>query len=450
MAATALPKASFLNWLWQPVENAPLVVFRWCFGLLLFLETAGAIATGWVRQNLVEPKWHFPFIGFEWLTPLPGSGMYYYYAVMAALGLLVMVGFYYRASLTLFTLMWWASYLMQKISYNNHYYLLLLLCFLMLLVPAHAYASLDARRKPVLKAYTCPRWCLLIFVAQMGMVYTYAGVAKLDADWLAGIPIKIWFSGKAHFWLIGPLLQEPWFQQLVVYGGLAFDLLITPLLLWRRTRVFAFAVAVFFHGFNEAVFHIGIFPFLALALCLFFFEPESVRRMFLRRKPAVTPEEFTPRLPVSWREKALLVLLGVYFVFQVLLPLRHFWFPGNPNWTEEGHRMAWHMMLRSKSGEANFKVVADGHTFWVEPAAHLTPKQARKLAAYPDLLWQFSQYLARDFKARGYQQVEVYVHAQASLNLRPSQPLVDSTVNLAAVPWRPFTPASWIVPLQGK
>ena len=32
------------------------------------------------------------------------------------------------------------------------------------------------------------------------------------------------------------------------------------------------------------------------------------------------------------------------------MPLRHFLYPGDPSWTEEGHNLAWHMRLRSKSG----------------------------------------------------------------------------------------------------
>ncbi|KAA3440399.1 HTTM domain-containing protein [Rufibacter hautae] len=442
-------KPSLLTWLRQPVDNAPLVVFRWLFGLLLFLETAGAIITGWVKKNLVEPTVSFPFIGFEWLRPLPGNGMYFYYGLMALLGLLVMVGLYYRASMVLFTVLWWGTYLMQKTSYNNHYYLLLVLCFLMLLVPAHAYASVDARRKPELKSLSCPRWCLVIFVAQMGIVYTYASVAKMNADWLAGIPIKVWFANKSHFWLIGGLLQETWFQKLVVYGGIFFDLLIVPLLLWRRTRFLAFCMAIFFHGFNSAIFHIGIFPYLALALCLFFFPPETIRRRFLRKKPAFTASE-SPVQEISTRERLFFWFLGIHLLVQVLLPLRHWWFPGNPNWTEEGHRMSWHMMLRTKNGYASFKVLADNQLFWEYPENHLTAKQARTVATHPDLLWQYCQFLERKYRQQGYREVKVFAHTQVSLNKRPFQLLVDSTVNLAGVAWLPHQPSPWIVPLQEK
>ncbi len=38
-------------------------------------------------------------------------------------------------------------------------------------------------------------------------------------------------------------------------------------------------------------------------------------------------------------------------IWQVYLPVRHYFIPGNVFWTEEGHRMAWRMMLRNKAGE---------------------------------------------------------------------------------------------------
>ncbi|HSR60491.1 MAG TPA: HTTM domain-containing protein, partial [Robiginitalea sp.] len=64
--------------LFSRIDNSPLVLFRICFGVLIALECFGAIATGWVRRTLVEPEFTFPFIGFEWLQPLPGMGMYGY------------------------------------------------------------------------------------------------------------------------------------------------------------------------------------------------------------------------------------------------------------------------------------------------------------------------------------------------------------------------------------
>lgn len=442
---TAAP--AWLTWLRQPVDNSPLIIFRVFFGLLLALEAGGAIATGWVKRNLIDPTVHLPFIGFEWLKPLPGAGMYVYYGLMAALGVLVMVGLYYRASLAAYTLLWWAAYLMQKASYNNHYYLVLLLCFLMLLVPAQAYASVDARRNPALRSLTCPRWCLAIFVAQIGLVYTFAALAKIYPDWLQALPIRLWFSNKAHWPVVGPWLQQPWLQIVIAYGGILFDLLITPLLLWRRTRQGAFIWSLFFHLFNSLVFQVGIFPYLGMAFSVFFFPPETSRRLFFRRKPPLPAVDLPLTSAAENRIPAIFYLLAIYFSIQLILPVRHWFIPGDVHWTEEGHRMAWQMMLRAKTGTIYFEVKdpTNGKTQIIYPAQFLTPKQAAAVATHPDLIWQFAQFLKQHFRAQGYRRVQVFAFAHVSLNGRPLQPFINPRTDLAAVPWEPFRPADWIL-----
>ena len=79
------------------------------------------------------------------------------------------------------------------------------------------------------------------------------------------------------------------------------------------------------------------------------------------------------------------------------MPLRHLLYPGNVSWTEEGHRFAWHMMLREKSGRAIFTVTdpASGRVWRVRLSDHLTPRQIRKMSTRPDMLLQFAHYLAR-------------------------------------------------------
>ena len=435
---------SFATFLFQPVDNSPLVLFRVVFGLLIALEAGGAIATGWVRRVFVEAEFTFNFIGFEWLQPLLGETMYIVYATMAVLGTMVMLGYRYRFAIVSYQLLWTVSYLLQKSSYNNHYYLLILLCGLMAVVPAHRYYSLDVKQGLVAQSLTCPRWCLLIFVLQVGIVYFFAALAKLYPGWIAGEPIAIWFASKSHFFLIGSLLQETWLQQSVVYGGIFFDALIVPLLLWKRTRPYAFAIGVVFHLFNSAVFHIGIFPYMMIGIGVFFFPPEQVRRWFFRRKPAAVFSS-TVVYPVK---RWVIGILTVYFLWQVYLPLRHHLYYGDVFWTEEGHRMAWRMMLRTRWGTVTFRVVdtTSGKSWNANPSDYLTIKQKQKLASHPDMIWQFSQFLEQEYQKQGYSDVAVYATAQASLNGSDLMPLTDGTVDLTAVDWHPFRHAAWIVP----
>lgn len=432
------------NILFRQVDNSPLIFFRMAFGLLIFLEAWGAIATGWVYRAFIEPQYTFPFIDFSWLQPLPGNGMYFYYIVMGLAGLMVMFGFYYRVGISLYTVMWAGVYFMQKTNYNNHYYLLLLLCILMCFLPAHAWASYDAKRNPKIRSLSCPQWCLWLFVIHITLVYTYASIAKMYPDWLDAKPLAIWFRGKADYILVGDLLQKEWFRYAVAYGGIAFDLLISPGMIWKKTRKYAFAASIFFHLFNSAVFQVGIFPYMGIAWGVFFFNPETIRNLFFKKKPKFLSPENPPNPRLN--QKILVYALGAYLVLQLLLPLRHHLFPGNVFWTEEGHRLSWRMMLRAKYGSVNFTIKDNQSdaTWQINSYDYLTRKQAGAIATRPDMCWQFVQILKKEFSEKGYEDVSIYANGYVSLNAHPSKPLYKPDYDLAKAEWHRFQSSPWL------
>jgi ABC-type multidrug transport system fused ATPase/permease subunit len=278
--------------LFREIDNAPLIVFRIFFGFLLACETFGAILTGWVKENLVRPQFTFSHIGMEWLQPLPGSGMYYYFALMGVLGLLVMLGYKYRITLGLYTILWAGAYFMQKTSYNNHYYLLLLVCIIMLFLPANRYASVDAKQNPEIKKLSMPAWCSWVMIAQVAIVYFFATIAKFYPDWLDGTFTKNLLdrstSGAFH-----EIATQKWFYLFIAYAGIFFDLLVIPLLLFKKTRTIAFIASLIFHIFNSITLQIGIFPFFALTFVVFFYPPEKIRKLFFRKKPQLINPGYT-------------------------------------------------------------------------------------------------------------------------------------------------------------
>lgn len=432
------------KWLFKQVDNSALVVFRVFFGLLITIEAWGAIWTGWIERTLIEPQFTFNFIGFEFLQPLPGNGMLWYYGVMGVFGIFVMLGFKYRLSMLVYGLMWASVYLMQKSSYNNHYYLLMLWCFIMVFLPAHCWLSIDAWRNKKLRKIAMPRWVWLFIVGQLWIVFTYAALAKLYPDWLDGTLPAILMKSKEDYWLVGEFLQQSWVRYAIAYFGLFFDLFVIPALLWKRTRVPAFFAAVFFHLFNSFIFHIGIFPYLSLAFSLFFFPAEKINQWFLlRRKPFYEAGDII----VPHYKKPLVAILGVWFVVQIGLPLRHWFFEDNVLWTEEGHRLSWRMMLRSKSGRSTFKVVEKGttDTIYVKNKNYLSRKQLRSVNSKPDMLWQFAQRLEKEYKEKG-KDVEVYIDAKVRVNGRPLRRLIDPKVDMAAEKWYHFKHHDWILP----
>lgn len=129
------------------------------------------------------------------------------------------------------------------------------------------------------------------------------------------------------------------------------------------------------------------------------------------------------------------------------MPLRHFLYPGDVNWTEEGHRFSWHMMLREKTGDVEFVAtqLATGATFPVDPHAYLTSSRIAAMKPRPDMILQFCHWVADDL-SRTMGPVEIRVRASLSLNGRPEQLLIDPDVNLAEQP-RNLWPAPWIVQL---
>lgn len=432
------------NLLFRRIDNSALIVFRIIFGLLCFLESVGAIFTGWIKRTLVDPEFTFSFIGLDWLQPLPGSGMYFYYAIMGVFGLGIMLGYRYRFSAFMFTVMWAGVYFMQKASYNNHYYLLVVLGVIMAIQPANRYLSLDVKRNPSIQNISMPQWSAWVFILQMFIVYTYGSIAKIYPDWLDTSVMEILMKSKANYWLVGDLLQQKWVHYFLAYGGILFDGLVIPLLLIRKTRKWAFFASIFFHVFNSIVFQVGIFPYLSLAFCLFFFEPKTIHSIFLKSKPFYNSDEvIVPKLA-----NAFVLVLAVHFVVQLALPLRHHFIEDDVLWTEEGHRMSWRMMLRTKNGFGSYQIVnhTKDSTFYVKLHDYVSVKQRKMLFTKPDVIWQFSQRLKSEYQAKG-DSISVYLKRnKVVVNGKDKKPFVNPDIDLAAVKWDPFKHSEWLYP----
>lgn len=435
------------KWLFKSVDNSQLVIFRMLFGFLIACECWGAIFTGWIRRGLIEPKFTFNFIGLDFLQPLPGNGMYFYFGIMGALGICIMLGYRYILSCVSFTILWGSVYLMQKSSYNNHYYLLWILTMIMSVLPAHKDLSLDAKLQYTSRSNTMPNWVWFLIVGQLFIVYTYASVAKLYPDWLNHTVAANLMASKASYPIVGEVLQKDWAHKIITYTGILFDLLIIPALLFKRTRKVAFGIAVFFHLYNSIVLQIGIFPYLALAFCLFFFPTAKVRLWFYPKKQKNSTIQ-NVNYPVS---KVVVVLVSIWLLIQVALPLRHWFIKGDVLWTEEGHRLSWRMMLRSIRATNTFYVVKKG-SFTTEKVVlkdFLTVKQINSMGGKPDMIWQFAQRLKKTYKEKGID-ISVYVKNRTRVNGSESHQLIDPKVDLANVKWNYFSHNNWIISPEEK
>ncbi len=422
-------------------DNAALVIFRSLFGLLMVLESFGAIATGWVRKTLVEPKFTFNFIGFDFLQILQGQLMYSYFVIMGIVSIFFMLGYKYKWSSIGLALLWTGCYLMQKASYNNHYYLIMLVSWSFVFLPAAKDFSLDSILTKSRNSF-CEHWQILLFKIQLGIVFIFGSIAKLYPGWLEATFIKNAFNAKKNYWLIGDLLGSEPFQYLISYGGIIFDALIVPLLWYKPTRKIAFIGLLIFNLFNSVVFQIGIFPYMVIAMAVFFYDGEWLRNTFLKKYPVVTASSVEPSKPY------LLYGFSVFILIQVFLPLRHHFFEGDVNWNEAGHRCSWRMMLRSKHGKIKFEVHnhSNNKTDKIVLSEYLTTKQINDLATKPDFMWQFAQYLKKEYDKEGKSNISIHVtENKVWLNRKGGRSLISPKTDLAKEKWNYFGNNNWIL-----
>jgi hypothetical protein len=447
--------------LFNPVDISFLVFFRILFGGIMLWEVYRYFSYGWITRYFVEPVITFTYYGFSWVKPWPGRGMYIHFLVLGVSAACVMAGFLYRFATPVFFLAFTYFFLLDQTRYLNHFYLVCLISFLMCFLPAERAFSVDAWLRPKIRSDVVPAWTLWLLRAQVGIPYFYGGIAKLNSDWLrGGEPMRTWLSPLTRASGGSPVFTSDWVVYGFVIGGLMLDLLVVPLLLWRRTRLFAFAAAVVFNLINAVIFDIGIFPWLMLGALLIYFPPDLMRRFarafmspeegFVDAQPAQAPvrSENNSCPSLSTSEKLVAGLLAAYLAVHLLLPLRHYLYPGNVSWTEEGHNFAWHMKLRTKVGEAVFTVThpASGQTWTIKPEDYLKSHQLMKMITKPDLIVQFAHFLAEEKGREGYEDVEVRARVMASLNGRQRQLLIDPNVDLAKEEVS-LLPEPWIVPL---
>ena len=459
-------KASFLQRtcaaLFEPIDISFLVFFRIIFGGIIVWEVYRYFTYDWITRYFVEPAVTFTYYGFSWVKPWPGRGMYIHFLVLGLAAAFVSLGFLYRIAAPVLFLAFTYFFLLDQTRYLNHFYLVCLISFLMCFLPAERAFSVDALLRRKIRSDVVPAWTLWLLRAQVGIPYFYGGIAKLNSDWIpGGEPMRIWLSPLTKIPAFGHVFAADVVVYSFVIGGLLIDLLVVPLLLWRRTRLFAFAAAVAFNLLNALIFEIGIFPWLMLGALLIFFPPDLVRRFarafnspgeeFEKVKPAqsaVKIAEGTSCPSLITSQKLVVGLLAAYLAVQIILPLRHYLYPGNVSWTEEGHNFAWHMKLRTKVGEAVFTVThpRSGQTWTIKPGDYLESHQVMKMSTKPDLILHFSHYLAEEKRREGYDDVEVRARVMVSLNGRQPQLLIDPNLDLTKEHVS-LLPAPWIVPL---
>lgn len=444
------------EWFISPTHIAPLATLRIAFGAIMLVSTLRFISRGWVNAFYIKPQFHFTFFGFGWVKPLGEVGTYALFVVMAIAALMVAIGLLYRAAITLFFLTFTYAELMDKTTYLNHYYFVSIIAFLLILVPAGRYFSVDARLRPQIKADHVPGWCVNIFKLQLILVYFFAGLSKLNYDWLiAAMPLRIWLPANSNLWLVGGLLTQLWVAYVFSWFGFLFDLLIGFFLLDSRYRGWAYLFVLVFHLATGWFFKIGMFPYIMILMTLVFFSTEThlkIQQMLSRLlgvKPSNENINKTYHQPKT-SSRIIATILVIHFVLQLILPLRYLMYPGKLYWTEEGYRFSWRVMLMEKGGTAFFHVKdpQTGKSAEVINSQYLTTFQETQMSTQPDMILQYAHFLADVYRKKGIQNPVVIAESYVTLNGSGSRLYVDTTINLAAQQETLFGHRKWIRPFK--
>lgn len=481
----------------QPVEIYSLVIIRIAFGLVMFWEVLRYLENNWIEHYWIKPKFNFAYPYFEWLSPLTGDGMIYLFYVLGVLALCIALGLFYRFSTILFFVLFSYVFLLEEAQYLNHFYFVVLISFLLIFLPCNRAWSFDVLFKRVSETNYVPVWTIYLLRFQVGVIYFFGGIAKLNRDWLRAEPMGSWLASRTDFPLLGQWMDTKWMAYSISYSGLFLDLLAVPFLLYRKTRVVTFFLLVLFHFSNDRMFNIGIFPWMSILATTIFFSPDWSKQLFTTLKQGnkkaalilmgatllgitglLFHESFSviPLLAscvagalLVWQIQDLsdrpnythtikgsilnfklhhvqILLLSVWVVTQSIIPLRHYVIPSYVHWTEEGHRFAWHMKLRSKSGIANFTVIDKdtGAISEIDTEEWLRSWQYKKMSTNPYMIWQFSRFLEKEFAKEGKDNIEIRVDAQVSLNGRSRQAIVPEDVDLLSTRMTFFN--TWILP----
>ena len=438
-------------------QATTLAFFRLAFGLMMLLSLIRFASYGWIEKFYIQPIFHFTYYGFEWVKPI-GNYTYLLFLICGIASLFVAIGYKYKVAIITFFLSFTYIELMDKTTYLNHYYFISVISFVLIFLPANCYFSIDAYRKPEIAFQKIPSWNIDILKLLLGIVYFYAGLAKINSDWLLqAMPLKIWLPNNSNLPLIGSFLNENWMHYAFSWTGMIYDLTIPFLLLYKRTRIFAFILVVVFHVLTKILFPIGVFPYVMIVSSLLFFESDfhkkclSIIGKWLSISSSVF-ENGKERIQNSnTLYQAKISVLTCFIIFQLLFPFRYLLYKDELFWTEEGFRFSWRVMLMEKAGYTQF-IVTDPKsqkTIRVNNSLFLSTFQEKQMSFQPDFILEYAHFLHEYYQNTGIENPEVRVESYVALNGRLSQKYIDPKINLTNEN-ESFRHKTWILPFNDE
>jgi len=407
----------------------PLAAFRIGYGLLLLYH----FATWWTRAGYYEDPMYlrFPFQGLEWWPVLPASVLKLLVLAGVLGSTMIALGLFFRYACLAAASIYGYLFLLDSFYFNNHYYLLILMGLLLACTDAD---RVWAVRRKKSTAYV-PYWNYLILQAQLCIVYFYGGLAKMNTDWMSGRVISF-------------IADHPLQQLVLTWGGLFFDLLIGFLLLWRKTRLVAIGLVIAFNVSNHFIFgDIAAFPLLALLGLLLFLEGKFWGSQYFGSWIVVAKKSKLKK-PM---QGAMQFVLIVFFVFQLLFPLRHYFIPGHAEWTGQGHYFSWRMKSFHKQVELTMFAFDRANQKALYPInTGLDDYRVQRIGSMPHQVNYFARHLKKklDNLDGADENIGISADYQVSLNARPMAAAILPSSDLTNEKYRLFGKNDWIESLN--
>lgn len=437
--------------LFSPVSVHSIVVLRIAMGVFVMWQAYNKGVRVFSGYRVAEYQFTYPF--FEWVPVWPEMAKFLA-IVWFISGLLVAIGFCYRASAVFCFVMTLWAYVIPADLYLNHEYMELIFLFLIIFMPAHYRYSIDSFWRSFPE--TAPKLHLTVLRIQTEIVLVYAGLVKLNSDWLQLQPLSNWLEGSKDKIFFGGI-WEHWLPVAIgAYGIILLHIFGAPLLFLKRTRLAVFILYSCFHTINSFIFPIDIFPWMTIACTTLFFDPDWPLQLWRRIagisapvgqgvSTAPTISALTPGRSIA------LAAAGLWLASQLVIPSRHFLYPGWVDWNDVGTRFSWRMMLAQRICPVFRFVLSspDRSRVIIPDLPHLLRSERHtrgNLCVDGDLILQTAQQTKAVYVKAGLLEpdAEIRAHIMRSLNYREPALLVDPMFDLSKEERTWFRRYTWL------
>ena len=436
-----------ISYLSIEVSGITISIFRILFGIVLSLQSIYWIISGFIQKNIIDPTFLFPFI--KNVTPLGDNFMIYgLNGLLVISPILMIINKFYKIGLLIYLISFTYLWVLCQGYFNNHYYLISIICFL-LLFSKSPFSRVEKVRVPQFHLYS------LIFL--IVVVYTIAGINKLNPYWLYDIQPMTFILSKAG------LNESSFLIPLLSYLGLFFDLFIGPILLFKKTRNYGIVFSVFFHLLNFIIFllvggEIGFFPFIMIATLILFIEPNWIEERILKSNARILSRQ---NLNVH-----LTYLILIFLSLQIIIPFRHFFFKGYVDYNGIGQRFSWRLKNMYKEpvtqpGLINFTVLTSNgdtvstfHLRNIDKAnIILTDRQKTNLIYYPNMIPIFAKKIEDKFQESiNNKNFDFVIHGKCEIGFMGRKPelLFSPKIDLTNISSMSHKTNLWLNPLKQK